>query len=145
VEGNGATELVAGMWKLITSTSHAMRMIYGFGFAALWGYFAYTWNAMGDAGPGQATVISTAAMAAASALGGLFALRRLKAGTRAAPKVEAPRPATATQDAPAPSDFDPDAIIARYLSERAARPPESPALQAEPPPTRPVFGRKRTD
>ncbi|MCW1986278.1 UNVERIFIED_ORG: hypothetical protein M2348_002028 [Sphingomonas sp. R1F5B] len=126
------------------NTGHALRMIGAFGSAILWGVSAWQ---LQDAGPdagafgvGQSAVIGVWALAAASALGGLISLRRLMQPAQTRPRATA---APGLEDLPAKSDFDPDAIIARHLAQRASAPP--PPIEddaAQPAPPRPVFGRK---
>ncbi len=123
------------------NTGHALRMIGAFGSAILWGVSAWQLQDAGAFGVGQSAVIGVWALAAASALGGLISLRRLLQPGQTRPRATA---APHLADLPADPDFDPDAIIARHLAQRAAAPPPpSIADNAAPPaPPRPVFGRK---
>ncbi|WP_423602149.1 hypothetical protein [Sphingomonas sp. MS122] len=67
----------------------------------------------------------------------LIKLARLASGT--APKPKGARAAAAAEEAP-PSDFDPDAVIARYLEKKAAGEASFEVPESAAP--RPVFGRK---
>ena len=128
------------MLKMIVNTGHAMRMITAFASAVFTGLCAWQLQDMSGSGAGQATVVGVWALAAASALGGLLSLRRLLQTGK--PKSRA----TGLPDLPGDPGFDPDAIIARHLAQRATAPlPEPDAPLADRPetlPPRPVFGRK---
>jgi hypothetical protein len=66
------------------------------------------------------------ALAAASALGGLLSLRRLLQAGK-------PKSRTGLPDLPGDPGFDPDAIIARHLAQRATAPLPEPVAAGRSP------------
>lgn len=131
------------MLQLFHNMGNMVRTLFGFGFAALWGYMAHMWYGMGEFGPGMPTVIGVGALAVVAGFGGLISLMRVISGT-AAPAARSSR--SAAWDDDQPSDFDADAVIARHLAKRQASRAAAPSadVPADPRPVRaaPAFGRK---
>jgi hypothetical protein len=131
---------------LLDNMNWLIRISIAFAFAAFWGYIAYDWHLMGEAGPGRPTVIGMAVLSALAALGGFIGLVRMVTSTA---KAALPERTIAEDNTSPPSDFDPDEVMARYIAQRevggvatgatAGGEPGEPAPQ----PQRPQFGRKQ--
>lgn len=130
------------MFQVVSNLGWLIRIAVALGFAAFWGYWAYQWHQMGEYGPGKPTVIGVGILAAIAGMSGLVGLVRMVTGT--AKSVKLPERTPPQSDVTAPADFDPDAVMARYLAQREAGSAVGPGESSTPPaPQRPQFGRKQ--
>lgn len=133
------------MVQLFANFGALIRMLIGLGFAAMWGFMSWYWYGMGEDGPGMPTVVGVGFLAALAGLGAFFNLMKLLSGTKKAVVSER---STLAAELDAPSDFDADAVMARYLAQRGAAGEAAPrsadpaASTAPSLPPRPQFGRK---
>jgi hypothetical protein len=130
------------MFQILGNLGQLLRSMLALGFAAFWGYLAYSWNEMGDLGPGQPTVIGVGILAIIAGFSGLVGLIRMVAkGASGAPPTHRD-PVSIT---PEQRDADADAIIARYMARREQEgvgPIEPNPTESSPPNQPPQFGRK---
>jgi len=130
------------MFQAVSNLGWLIRICIAFGFAAFWGYWAYQWNEMGEYGPGKPTVIGVGILAGIAGISGLVGLVRMVTGT--AKGIKLPERSQPQSDVMAPSDFDADAVMERYLAQReAGSAAESHESSVPPTPQRPQFGKKQ--
>jgi hypothetical protein len=127
------------MLKVLGNVTWLVRIIVALGLAAFWGYLAYSWNDMGELGPGQPTVIGVAVLAIVAGFSGLTGLVRMMSRTASAADPGLSQTGSIT---PEQRDHDADAIIARYMARREAEGGVGGAPELDETTPRPQFGRK---
>lgn len=131
------------MFEVLGNVGQLFRIMIALGFAAFWGYLAYSWNEMGDVGPGRPTVIGVGVLAIIAGFSGMFGLVRMIAKGASGVPSTSRQPVEIT---PEQRDADADAIIARYMARReqeeAAPVPPRPD-GGDGPPRAGQFGKKR--
>lgn len=130
------------MFQVLGNMGRMVRIVFALSLAAFWGYLAYSWNEMGELGPGQPTVIGVSVLAIVAGFSGLVGMIRMVTSTANTADRGLSQVGSIT---PEQRDLDADAIIARYMARREAEGaaevrPES--NEGTPPPQPHQFGRK---
>lgn len=102
---------------MLDNLGRLIGIIFALGFAAFWGYLAYSWNEMGEMGPGQPTVIGLTVLAVVAGVSGLLGLVRMVSSTSSSVNHISSQTSSIT---PEQRDRDADEIIARYMARREA-------------------------
>jgi hypothetical protein len=126
--------------QVLGNMGRLVRIIFALALAVFWAYLAYSWDQMGELGPGEPTVIGVALLAIVAGFSGLVGLVRIVASTASAGY---PRSSQSGSITPEQRDLDADEIIARYMARQEAEgvagvTPES----GDTTPSPPQFGRK---